>query len=237
MMQIIAAAAARRNGGGGVYDPATDASVVQWWKADALALSNGDAVSTWTASKGVDAAPALVGYAPQFVTAQQNGLPAIRCFESGSHRFLRTVSPFGPIPQPYTVWAVFQQTNISQRYLFLFDGYASGEARAWFSDYDLPNRWCMAAGPTQILRASKAPDTAWHILRCVFSGAGSSIALDGGTPVVGDAGTRLLSGLTIGAIATEDKAAAFLVGEMLVQNSATNESAIWAYLNDRWAIY
>jgi hypothetical protein len=50
-----------------------------WWKADALSLSDGDPVATWTDSSGEGNDAAGVGGArPLFKTAIQNGLPVVR---------------------------------------------------------------------------------------------------------------------------------------------------------------
>jgi hypothetical protein len=82
------------------------------------------------------------------------------------------------------------------------------------------------------------PDTAWHILRCIFDGANSSVAFDGATTATGDAGTGTLAGMFLGQSNAENRSPDDFLGELIVQSGApVDTAAIWAYLNSRWAIY
>jgi hypothetical protein len=66
--------------GVGAFSPASVSGLVLWLKADSLALSDGQAVSTWTdsSSAGNNATTASGGTSPTYKTNIQNGLPAVR---------------------------------------------------------------------------------------------------------------------------------------------------------------
>lgn len=65
---------------GGSYDANTIANLLIWMKADALLLSNGDTVGTWTDSSdnANDATEGTEANKPTFVTGVINGLPVVR---------------------------------------------------------------------------------------------------------------------------------------------------------------
>lgn len=53
-----------------------------WWKADALSLSDGDAVATWTATTGTNFTQGTAGQKPTYKTNIVNGKPVVR-FDGG----------------------------------------------------------------------------------------------------------------------------------------------------------
>jgi hypothetical protein len=218
---------------GGAYDPATDASVIQWLRSDDLEEAPaGSAVPLWPAAKGVDA---LAGASapPRLLVSQQNGRNAVQYTNSGGLRYHRTESAFGPIPQPYTVWAAFRIPEFSFNNCYLFDAF--GASGGPHFRYSAP-RWYVGAGTS--LDAGKTPDLAWHLLRVTYDGANSSVAFDGVVTATGDAGTNALVGLTIGEAYGGGKSPNNNLGELIIQSGApANESAIWAYLSERWATY
>lgn len=77
--------------------------LVQWFKADSLALSDGTAVATWTAAVGGNASQATSGKRPVFKTAIWNGQPVIRF--DGSDDVL-TFAALGSTLSTYTIVAV-----------------------------------------------------------------------------------------------------------------------------------
>jgi hypothetical protein len=80
-----------------------------WFKADALALANGAAVSTWpdSSGNGDNATQANSSQMPTFVTGAMNGLPVVR-FTSASQTYLGFPRP---VAGDFTIICVFQSTQ------------------------------------------------------------------------------------------------------------------------------
>lgn len=76
-------------GKAGAFTPASLTGLGAWYKADALALSNGAAVTSWadSGSGGFTATQATGAKQPTFQTAQVNGLPAV-LFNVTNHQYL-----------------------------------------------------------------------------------------------------------------------------------------------------
>src|ERR1017187_602338 len=60
------------------WDPSAISGLTGWWKADTLALSDGAAVSRWTATAGPALAQATGTKQPIYKTNIINGLPVVR---------------------------------------------------------------------------------------------------------------------------------------------------------------
>jgi hypothetical protein len=74
-----------------VDDPAVSSSLAHWWKADAIAgLSDGDSVTTWTASVGTNMTQPTSAKKPTYQTAEYNGLACVRF--DGTDDYLRANS-------------------------------------------------------------------------------------------------------------------------------------------------
>lgn len=79
-----------------ISPPAGVAGLVRWWKADALALNDNDAVGTWPDSSGFirNLTQATAGSKPTYKTNILNGLPVVRF--DGTDDVLTSASGTGP---------------------------------------------------------------------------------------------------------------------------------------------
>lgn len=210
------------------YNPASDASVVEWLKADAITgLSDGATIATWQHSTGNDATSAA-GSRPVYHTAVKNGLPAAQF--SGTEFF--TVQTFGTIAQPDAVWIVYRFTALTSTKV-LYDGTNSaGRQSAFWSG----SSGFIAGFAGSTVATSNAGDTTtWHVLYIKFNGASSQWSIDNSAPATFNPGANSLIGLILGANQPGTPTMVGYIGEVLVQNSApANVSAVFAYFKGRW---
>lgn len=76
------------------FTPASVTGLRAWWKADSLALSDGDPISTWTDNSGNGFSATQTGSArPLYKTGIYNGLPTVR-FNGSSQSLVQAVSGF-----------------------------------------------------------------------------------------------------------------------------------------------
>ena len=214
------------------YLPSGDSSVVEWLKADALSLNNGDAVTTWTASTGNNATQGTTANKPVYRTAQQNSLPAVDFTQSSTDRWLTTTT-FGTLTQPYEIWVVGKLVAINA-YAAFYDGLTINNRAAFMGD-SFPH-WNVYAGTEA---TTGTPNTNWHIFRIVYNGSSSILTIDNGTPITSMApGSNSFVGMTLGELYNQSLVSNVIIGEMFVLNAVYGTPAsIWTYLNGRWAIY
>lgn len=204
------------------YSPASDATVVQWTKADALSLNNNDPVATWTATVGVNALQAVGGLQPTFNTSVQNGLPMVT-FPNGKYMLAATVT----VSQPCTLWIVGRVTDLNQE--FFTDG-VSGRQIAFTPS----SQFGMFAGNTV---SGGSQNTNFHVFEFVFNGASSYIRVDNGTKITGDAGANNLSGLYFASQTAQANTGNVQMGELVYKNIATTtEAAEYLYYKNRWGL-
>lgn len=217
---------------GSSFNPATATEVIQWLDATTISASNNADISTWTASKGNDATQANVLYYPRYLTAQQNGNAVVYFHSETNSRFM-IMTPVSTVAQTYEIWAVVKFGD-NTGYRFAFDGLDASNRSAFFINGSA-GPFAMYAG-TDLAGASS--DTNYHIIRCVFKGASSSITMDNGTPTTGSAGTLPYIGLTLGSSYDQGLGGHCYIGEIFViAGDAVDASAIWSYLNGRWATF
>lgn len=88
-----------------------------WWKADALSLSDGDAVGTWTDSSGLgyDMTQGTAGYKPIYRTNRINGKAAVD-FDGVDDKLIRSATNLWKttwFPNGYAIYAVFKAHSAS----------------------------------------------------------------------------------------------------------------------------
>src|SRR5690349_14628207 len=90
--------------------PNTISGLVAWLKADALSLSNGDAVASWTDSSGNSNTPtqSTAANKPTYKTSILNGKAIVR-FDGGDRLAFPTEGNFD-LTTP-TIFVVFQRTS------------------------------------------------------------------------------------------------------------------------------
>lgn len=229
---------------GPTYNPATDTHAKQWWKADALALSDGALVAAWTASAagGATASVSVDSNKPIYLVNVKSGLPAI--FFAGVSNYLQT-SAFTPIAQGFSLYVVFQflgtVSDAANDRLLAPIGGTAGE-QVFIAKGALPANYAIYAGNGASLTSADAADNNWHTAEFIFNGASSTYKLDGNTVATfaispgGDA----IKGLTIGADYDSGAAWTGYIGEIIIRDvvSTSGETvAIFAYERNRWHTY
>lgn len=233
---VMGAIKPKVSGGGGGYDPASDASVVEWLRADTLGLSHGDSMTNWPAAIGGDASEVTNIYnLPSFLTNQINGLPAVSWNTGGSPVEFKLQFP-APITQPLRVWVVGKLGNTDTAWQPLFDGYGAGEVAFGKTS---GNIWVLS-GNTSDQPLGAASDDNWHIFEVVADGASSKVVIDGTTYTVPSSpGSNGMTGLSLNGY--EDALYSFAlitVAEIIVQSDLSRpESDVNSYLRSKYATY
>jgi hypothetical protein len=220
------------------YSPGTDANLCMWFKADALGLTNGAPVSSWSPSGGTVSEPVVQTVSsnqPIFKTAQQNGLPAV--LFDGVSSYLTNGNSFPVASQPLTIFLVYKYTGPENNFQNVFIGNIYSKT-SWFVGIYESNVAVYAGGSGS---AAVRADPNWHMIMFVVNGSNSIYRIDGGTdtPVTGNPGTNGINSLEIGGQAGYAWSLVNgYVGEFLIYNGdqSTNETAIFNYLESRWAI-
>lgn len=232
----------RSSGGGAAFSPADVPDLVEWLKADAglyttaagstPAASNGDPVGRWEdQSAGLNHLTQATGAArPTLVTAAVNSRPCVRY--DGVDDFLAS--------------AMF--TRSQPHFLLLVAKLRTWTANTYWLDAGNVDRAVLYSGGTNGVGTYAGSDGpainnvsgSWVILGTAFAGASSSITLNAGTPVTGNAGTSGADGLTLGSRAGGSSFTEIDVAEVIAYTrvpTAQERSDLLAYLNARYAIY
>lgn len=206
---IIPAAAAA------VVDPTSIANLFAWYKADALTLNNADPVSSWTDSSGNSrhATQATSANQPLFRTNVLNSKPIIEF--DGTNDLLQVTYT---LAQPVTRMAVL-------RYRSTTAGQASQDGGANIAAlFDIAGTgYRMYAGNGL---QTGTVDTSYHIFCQGWNGASSTLRVDGGAGVAGDAGSATQGGITFGARAAGTQHGQVNVAETLVYSRMLTLSEI-----------
>jgi hypothetical protein len=225
---------------GGIFvDPASVCGLKLWLKADALALSDGTAVSSWTDSSGNGntATQATGANQPLFKTAIVNAKPVIRF--DGTNDVLDITATL--VTGPFAVFIArqtnglpsipFQLKSSATSYAFLADTEADGVDYWNFRNFGGP-KW------------TAPPVAAWNITDLQWDGGGAATA---NYKVFINGSAQSLSAHTHGG--TDNTSSVALAGvnpyngdiaEIIVYNnaafSATDRSNVETYLSRKYAI-
>ncbi len=202
-----------------------------WFKADSLALSNNDPVSTWTDSSGnARDATGVTTTRPLYIANARNGLPVVR-FDGTDDTMATALFTTVPLPFGFAFACKFNATAAMAVLSFVAAGLVSLTSQGTATVIDLYNG---ALFPTA------ATTTSWHVYVGSFgAGADSSMSVDGGAANVGNAGVLLgatrvelgsQTGLSFGAV---DIGEAMMFASPL---SAANAAATAFYLKSRWGV-
>lgn len=216
------------------FNKDTVAGLVSWHDAsDApTVILSGTNVTGWY-DKALTGKNMVVDTAsPTYVTAYQNGLNAI--LFNGSNQALQY--DMADIPQPYTRVIAFKSTNWGTGGTQIITGGPSytGEIGKLNGNTNL----VIYSGAT--LTYGSLANTTPYIVIAVFNGASSSIRVNGGTPVTGNAGASALTGVNMG---VEYGVGNWWQGygfENMVYTGAmstADQDKIFTYLNNKWAVY
>lgn len=212
--------------GGGGFSPSDLTGLKLWLKADALALSDTDPVSTWTDSSGSgNDATGTSTARPLYRTGIIGGKPAVRF--DGSNDILTTTYVFA---HTYTIFVAYNRSTNCP----VGAGGIGGTGMLWRSALI----WSDVSQPTANL--SSTPFTgAWSYIAVTFSGLTNGAWLNG---------SNILSS---SASPSSDSTAAFQLGnsfdgysscdiaEVIVYNSVlgtTDRQSVEGYLHTKYGI-
>lgn len=167
------------------------ASLLAWWKADSLALSNGAAVTSWSDSSGNGRTltQATGANQPVFNTAQVNGLPVVTF--DGTNDYLATAA-FASPTSGASVFVVQKLTGANQYRTALCHAAAatwvSPFARVLLrvSDAGAGNGWQWIVqdaglGANNVFDPSAATAAAWQIVEGHYDQANQDLVVAGST--------------------------------------------------------
>lgn len=230
--------------GGGAYDPASDSTVIQWFKADGVVYNtgttqatDGQTVETWVANDGKNAT-ASAGAEPLFQTAVKNGLPAVEF--AGTDEFMSTAAFDAAVSQPFAIAVVASYTGGTSDSRCLV---CSTTARTAITHLGASNLIGVYADTGADYQTIGTDGAGWHIYILTYNAASSSFMVDGGTDTTTAAspGTAGYSGgLNLGRLEVSAQFWSGFIGEVIIFNAvpdATAKSAIRSYLNTKWAVY
>lgn len=221
---------------GGAWSPSTPSNILrEWLKSDALSLSDGTSVATWTATAGKDATQVTLAAQPVFHIAVKNGLPAI--LFDGVDDSIGTVNFSSAQAQPYTIMVVFQYLGTLGDSAYLLDGNDSsnrGVIRDGSGDWQLY--------ATTGLPSIGTADHNWHILMVEWNDAATKYRFDGNSEsTVGSTpGTTGIAGLNLGSYSGGSQYGNYYIGEVIVWDgilSSGDKTSAFGYADTRWAVY
>lgn len=194
------------------FTPTDISGLSVWLKADALVLSDADPVSSWTDSSGNarHATQATSGARPTYRTGVVNAKPVVRF--DGTDDWL---SAAFTLNQPYTMLVVAKHNVFPGTQQDILDG-GNGNPVPFRTQ---STQRTIYAGTFLTLAAGL--DTSWHIAQGTYSGAASSLRVDGGAGASGvDIGNLAAGGVTVGASFGGGQPFNGDVAEVLVYNKA-----------------
>ncbi len=215
--------------GAAPYSPTTDTTVVEWLKADTLALANNAPVATWTASKGINLTQASGAAQPTFKNAQ-NGLPVIHT--DGISQYMQSANFSPAIVQPNQIFIVFKLYTTGDQYFFS----ETSAGQPYQALITSSGQWEAIAPSNQLFGAV---NTNWNIMMVQFNGAQSQYRINNGalTTMSGTPGTNAKSDMALGAgVNVNGFPQGFSqmdVGEIIIRNGTGDIVPVFNYLQ-RW---
>ncbi len=215
------------------FSPTDIAGLKVWLKADALVLSDGDQITSWTDSSGngnTCSNSAFGGVCPIYKTNIINSLPVARF--NGSSQFLTGDTNIG-VSQPDTLFFVAKKSNNAQGRLFdstdrqLIDSVAST---------DLIHMY--AGGATDNAGSHAFASGTFHVLSYIFDGASSLGWFDKAADITGLlVGTAGLNQYKLSDPATP---LAGDIAEVLIYNSSLstgNRTSVENWLGAKYGLF
>ena len=235
-----------------VVGPVPGIRPLAWWKADGVnyqtaggspATADGDPVGYFTDFSGMNIAPTATGtHRPTLKTAIQNGLPVFR-FDATDDYASYTL-PGAVAGSPLHVFVVAKTTGgggANQGVLMDISGNIKSFA---YNDPSGVPVFCgaqISAGDTTALTSGDIDGTNFVLLTGKINNASSAIRVNGTEVASGNAGgTRNGIVLYLGNDSSLSRFFQGDIAEMLIYGgnlSSTDEQAVEAYLNAKWAVY
>lgn len=208
-----------------------DLTPAGWWKADALVLSDGAAVSSWADSSGNGRSltdDANAAQRPTFHTNVQNSLGGVQF--DGVDDWLKTAAAWSAMSQPVTVAMVINHTGGEG----IFDG--GGGRFALGFGLGVPGHMEIYAGSGAMGAAQSSP-SGLHLWTFVVNGASSLIRKD--RAVFANSATNvgsntLASGVYVGKFTGAGAKFAGHVHELAVLPGQPDPTGFESYLRTKW---
>jgi len=192
-------------------------SPIGHWSANTIeGLSDGDNVTTWLDQSGNsnDLTQGVGGSQPTYETNELNGLPMVK-FDGVD--FMQVALAGGALTQPFSIFVVAKWWAAPRYNYFLTDGDDAVNRAALYMNANTPVRWGIYAGVNLTWGGGNADQVA-RIWSCLFNGAASNCRISG-TDEIGNAGTKVLDGFTIGAAQDGSAPARVMVAEVIIYDS------------------
>ena len=238
---------ANKGAAGGTTPPASHfnvfsiagSTVTSWYRADIgpSSLVAGTTITYWN-DQSVYAPNNLVNTygSPSVSRITQNGKPMIYFY--GAADISGTNTPSSAFAQPSTEFIVFRPVQ--------WDTGVQQTLNDWVSDSQLAYK--PAGGTTfniyagvPMTGASGVSNNTTYIAAYIYNGSNSSVSINGGTAVTGNAGTQGNTGWPdLGTAASHAVGCAMYVAEWIVYKGAlsdTDRATVVAGLNAWWSVY
>lgn len=221
----------KRPSGGAGYPSLPTSGLVENLDASTLSGSDGDLLSTWTASTGGNATSSGSNR-PTLQTAEKNGLNVVRF--DGVDDYMTTGATYLE-GQPLCMLVVFKFNGTGDQ--FFLDSPTGLRVVLYKTS---GNAWQAFAG-TGFRTIGGTADNAWHILSIEWNGTSSKYRFDGGTETTfsADPGSNGSEGLILG-IANDlaSNPSNIDIAQVLVYSGAiADKSNHFGHLNGKWAVY
>lgn len=231
---VAAIGAVDNTGGGG-----PPGSPVQQLDASTVTGSDGDPISTWTATVGKNATSA--GSArPTLQTAEQNGLNVLSF--DGVDDTMITSAFDANLTQPCVIFFVFKLGTAAVTQRAFSSRVDEGGDRNMVRFDSAPSYQGYGGSAFVNIWTATDPNTSWHIMSVEFNGTDTKARVDGGTeednnPALGTTG--IYSGLSVsGDYDGSVNPCQIMVGEILMYSGTiADKTDYFNYLNDKWAVY
>ena len=200
-------------------------------------ISDGAALATWPDSgpNGYNLTQATSGNRPLFRASAIGGRPAVEFDGSNDNMAVAFGTTYS---QPNTVFVVVQFVSVpssADPYPWM-DGNASSN-RHWMGRSSAGQYAIWAGDP--FLNSGVAASTNPVLVRGVYNGASSSIAINSGTAVNGSTGSTGLSGIKLGSRWDNLRQVAVKIAEVVAYNavlSGTDIGRVESYLRDKYSL-
>lgn len=201
-------------------------NLIARYRAEALSLSDGAAVSPWADESGnaYNLVQATSGRRPTYRATWINGLPAVE-FDSIDDALQKV---FGTTyTQPNTIFMLCSLPSGGTTYADAYPWIDGGSAtdRNWMGHTTVSNRGGVWSGTAFISGTIPLAEGA-HMFRGLFSGASSAFSADGFLESTGNSGTQGLGGVTLGARYDLARNTKVLINEVLIYNKAPTTAEI-----------
>lgn len=219
------------------WTPSQESTLLGWWKADSLALSNNDPVSSWNDSGTHGYTMTQTGAnRPTYKTNIKNGLPSV-LFDQASIQHMTSSMPSNS--KPFTAAVVMYSASFQSHLNCVFGSTTDGDIFIYTTTETSIKLESQIV--VQVFDALLTLNNgSWYIVIVTYDGSGNyTLVVNGVTIASGtnnksfSGGGTTLMGARNGPLTPMDG----YISEIMEFTSVVNTSIINTYLNERWAVY